>query len=76
MLKFNGITMPHIISQMTDTLNNHNAMYMPRVFEKVRKSVYNSLYSRHALGYLMKLNQNYLKDERPQNTDYLLKAFN
>ena len=41
---------------------------------KAKKSIYSSMYNRYALAYLLKMKE-YIAEEKPYSTDYLLDAF-
>ena len=54
-IKYNGITCPHILAQSIYTINQHNNLYLPRAFNKAKRSIYYSLYNRYILSYLLKI---------------------
>lgn len=54
-MKFNGLSTPHILTELTYTMNQHNTSYFPKAFDKAKRSVLSSVYNRHALTYLLKM---------------------
>lgn len=54
-IKFNGFTIPHILTEIVYTLNQHENLYLPKSYNKAKKSVFSSLYNRYALAYLLKM---------------------
>lgn len=73
-IRYTGTTCPHILAQTVYTLNQHDTLYLPRAFGKAKRSIFSSVYSRHAMAYILKMKE-YLGEERPYSTDYLLEAF-
>ena len=49
-------------------------LFIPKSFAKSKRSIYSSIYNRYALACLLKMKE-YIGEEKPYSTDYLLQAF-
>ena len=54
-MKFTGFTCPHILTQLSNSVNKYGTLCFPQAYEKAKTSTYSSLYNRQAIAYLIKL---------------------
>lgn len=70
-IRFNGLSVPHILTELTYAINQHKNSNFPKSFTKAKRSIMGALYNREALAYLLKMKE-FIEEEKPYSTDYLI----